>query len=198
MKRCKIALLVFLILLFVGCVSKEEKLIDAVAKGDLTIAKELIEDGAAINIQTKDGISLIDLADKSENNELKEYLKEIRCSILEKETDEILLNECLSDMENLSLINKERKRLYKEYFDLSENLLSQVTSDTRLNDKASLKIEENFKKHQLKFRTFINSKADLIDKIMEQFVTDNYIKEISNVKIRKIINVKILTNLKIN
>lgn len=182
--------------MLVSCVSKEEKLLDAVSKGNLDLVKELVDDGASINIKNDAGLSLFDLAEQSENDSIRQYLYSVRTEILDNRTTTVLMENFSTELGDILRMNAERKQIYQEYLKFSEELLSEVDSDSRLSDKVSAKMEANFKRHQAKFKEFINAKADLIDKVMELYISENYLKDINDKEIRKIVNVKILTELK--
>lgn len=188
-------LLMVSFILFSSCSKEENKLFQAIKDGDLEDVRSIIESGTSVMTINKNGLSALEVARLSNQEEIAEYLYEETKKIFDRETDLLLKVKYSKDLTLLKKLNSDRLKYLEKFKEADEKVSEMVNEDKRISDDLFIEQEKFFKIHQKITRDFINSKVELTENILDEFIDRDFITTIESKDARQIVNKNLLDKL---
>lgn len=185
----------FTILSLTSCSSDEDKLFKAVKNGDIEEVKSLIEGGVSVLTSNNNGLTALEIARLNNQVEIAKYLYDETKKILDKETELLLKIKYPDDISDLKKLDRERLKYLEMFNERNDKITGYLTETSRLSEDLMIEHEKYFKIHQKLLRDFINSKVDLIENILNDFVDKDFVSSIESRDAREIVNSNILNKL---
>jgi hypothetical protein len=187
---------IFAATVFFSCSSSEDKLFKAIKNGDIETVKEMIgsKDVHVLTVN-KNGLTPLEVARLNNQKEIAAYIYEEVRKLLDRETNSLLSGKFQERFRKLKSVSRERKKYYGLYSESAEKLIQSISEDARLKDEIINQHEQYFQAHTKLVRELVNSKVDLIEDIMREFVKKDYAASVESKDIRQIVNLNITENL---
>jgi hypothetical protein len=190
---------IFIIILAVmalcSCSSDEDRLFKAIKNGDIEEVKNLVESGTSVFTINRNGLTPLEIARLNNRQEIAEFIYNEIKKVLDKETRILLSGKYYESMNRLRSVHKERLRHYDIYTGSTEKLIRLINGDVRISDDYFSAQDQYYRSHQQLVKELINTKADMIDEILREFMARDLINSLQSKDARNIVNLRILEDI---